>query len=226
MKKMILLMCAAIMMAGFQSCIKEDDGYSIGKYWVTTATIYTGEYSPYVIVTDNGDKLFPSSTAVPRFTIKDGQRVWISYTILGDAEGDLDHYVKVNDLLEILTKGILELTPENADSIGYDPVRIREYWFTDDYLTIRFVYGGGGKVHFINLVQDVDNPVNDDGLPVLEFRHNRNNDPYNYRMRGTVSFKLNDLQVSGEESIQFVLKAKPFEDHEPFEKILTYTYGE
>ena len=41
------------------------------------------------------------------------------------------------------------LTPEKEDSIGHDPVEIRDYWFTGDYLTIIFRYGGGGTIHFI-----------------------------------------------------------------------------
>ncbi|ASB47741.1 NigD1/NigD2 family lipoprotein [Alkalitalea saponilacus] len=207
-----------------QGCLKDDDSYSLGKYWVTTGTIEKGDISPYVVVADNGDRLFPSATAVPHFKTKDGQRVWISYTILGDAEGQIDHYVRVNDLSEILTKGILELTPENADSIGHDPVTIRDYWFTGDFLTIRFIYGGGGRIHFINLVQDVENPVNEEGLPILEFRHNRNNDPYNYKMYGTVSFNLETLKTEEQDEVQFVLKAKSSGDRDDFEKVLTFKY--
>jgi hypothetical protein len=62
-----------------------------------------------LIITDNGDRLFPSATAVPGFVYEDGQRVWVSYTILGDGDGDIDHLVKVNDMVEILTKGVFHL---------------------------------------------------------------------------------------------------------------------
>lgn len=144
---------------------------------------------------------------------------------MGDGEGDVDHLVKVNDMVEILTKGIFDLTPEKADSIGNDPIRIKDYWFTDDYLTIRFAYSGGATIHYINLVRDVNNPENEDGLPVLEFRHNRNDDPYHYLMHGTVSFNLASLKDEAATSVDFVLKATDFDGHEPFEETLTYTYG-
>ena len=202
-----------------------DDGYSLGDYWITTATIEKGDVSPYVIVTDNGDRLFPSSTAIPWFETRDQQRVWVNFTILGDATGEFDHYVKVNNMSEILTKGVLELTPENADSIGNDPVRIRDYWFTGDFLTIMFSYSGGGTIHYINLVQDVNNPVDDQGRPVLLFRHNRKDDPANYALYGTVSINLYDLRVDGQTTVSFVLKSTPFAGEDPVDVVLEYNYG-
>ncbi len=224
MRKIILALIAGFILIGFQGCL-DDDGYSLGDYWVTTATIEKTDVSPYIIVTDNGDRLYPSASNVLHFNTKDGQRVWVNYTILGDATGNADYYVKVNDLSEILTKGILQLTPENNDSIGNDPVRVEGYWFTGDYFTIRFAYSGGGTIHYINLVQDVDNPTNEEGLAVLEFRHNRNKDYYNYAMKGTVSFNLDGLKKDDSDAVQFVLKAKNFRDEEDFEKKLTFEYN-
>jgi hypothetical protein len=204
---------------------EEDDGYSLGDYWITTATIEKGDVSPYIIVTDNGTRLFPSATAIPWFETRDQQRVWINYTILGDATGEFDHYVKVNNLAEILTKGVLQLTPENADSIGNDPVRINNYWFAGDFLTIQFAYGGGETIHYINLVQDVDNPVDEQGRPILLFRHNRNDDPANYELFGTVSINLYDFRVEGQTSVSFVLKSTPFAGEDPVDVVLEYNYG-
>ena len=228
MRKTLLFCLIALFAITFTGCL-DDDGYSLGDFVVTTATIEVKNVSPYVIVTDGGDRLFPSASAVPYFKVHDGQRVWIDYTILGDAEesGDIKHYVKVNNLAVILTKGIFELTPEKEDSIGNDPVRIKGYWFTGDYLTIRFTYGGGdGSIHYINLVQDINNPQTEEGMPILEFRHNRNNDRYNNEIWGTVSFNLSKIKVDGENSVEFVLRAKTPEDGESFEKVLTFNYEE
>lgn len=224
MRKNLLLFIMVVLMVPFAGC-NDDDGYSLGDYWISTATIETGTTSPYVIVTDNGDRLFPSANAIPWFQVRDKQRVWVNYTILGDATGGLNYYVKVNDMSEILTKGILDLTPQNADSIGNDPVKIASYWFAGDFLTIRFIYGGGDVIHYINLVQDVDNPVNEEGKPVLLFRHNRKNDPSNYQIKGTVSFNLYDIRVDGQPSVPFILKSTPFDGETPFEKELVYVYG-
>lgn len=225
MNKSLFFGLVIILMMAMPGC-NDDDGYSLNDYWVSTATIAKEGTGPVLIITDNGDRLFPSATAVPGFEYHIGQRVWVSYTILGDGDGDIDHLVKVNDMVEILTKGIFQLTPEKEDSIGDDPIRIRDYWFTDNFLTIRFSYGGGATIHYINLVSDVNNPVNEDGLPVLEFRHNRNNDPYNYRMHGTVSFDLSSLKEDEVTSVDFVLKATGFDGDAPFEEVLTFEYGE
>lgn len=223
-KRKLLWILMLFFLVPFSGC-NDDDGYSLGKYWISTATIEMTGTNSYLIVTDNGDKLFPSATAVPWFNVRDKQRVWINYTILGDATGGINYFVKVNDLAEILTKGILELTPENTDSIGDDPARIRDYWFAGDFLTIRFVYGGGKAIHYINLVQDVNNPVDDEGRPILWFRHNRNDDPSNYAIKGTVSFNLYDLRVDGQTSVSFVLKSTPFEGEDPVNVVLVYNYG-
>lgn len=225
MKKWLFFVLVVSLMTAMPGC-NDDDGYSLNDYWVSTATIVKEGTGPILIVTDNGDRLFPSASVVPSSEYYIGKRVWVSYTILGDGEGDIDHLVKVNDMVEILTKGIFQLTPEKEDSIGDDPIRIRDYWFTDNFLTIRFTYGGGARIHYINLVSDVNNPVNDEGLPVLEFRHNRNNDPYNYRMHGTVSFNLSSLKDEEASSVDFVLKVTGFDGDEPFEEVLTYEYGD
>ena len=227
MKRTLFFCLIALFAMTFTSC-NDDDGYSLGNFVITSATIEMQSINPYVIVTDGGDRLFPSASSVPHFKMHDKQRVWVNYTILGDANesGDIKHYVKVNEFAEILTKGIFELTPEKEDSIGNDPVRIKGYWFTDDYLTIRFTYGGGGAIHFINLVQDVNNPQTDDGMPILEFRHNRNHDLYNYEQWGTASFDLSKIKVEGENAVKFLLRAKLPRDEDPYEEVLTFEYWE
>lgn len=224
MKTRILffVLFVAALVAG---CDDDDDDYSLGKFWVTTATVEMEDDNAYTLLTDNGDRLFPSATAVPWFDLKNNQRVWVNYTILGDAtQNDLDYFVKINNLQELLTKGIITLTAENADSIGHDPVTITNYWFNDDYLTIEFKYGGGGTIHFINLAQDEDHPENEQGQPILEFRHNRNDDPYNTLLRGIVSFDLSELKTEGQNSIDFVLKAKGRDADEDFEEVVTYEW--
>ncbi len=224
MRKKLFLVLTVVLFLGFSGC-DDDNGYSLGKFWISTATIETTGSNSYVIVTDDGDRLFPSASDVPCFDVKDKQRVWVNFTVLGEGSGNIDYLVKVNDMSEILTKGILYLTAQNNDSIGDDPVKIKNYWISGDFLTIRFTYGGGKRIHYINLVQDAENPVNNEGKPVLLFRHNRKDDPANYLLHGTVSFNLFNLRVNGQTSVQFVLKATLPEGETPFEVTLTYNYN-
>ncbi|MGQ1946920.1 NigD-like protein [Geofilum sp. OHC36d9] len=219
----------AILLLGvlFLQACEDDNDYSMDHFWVTTATIdRSGSVHPYLIVTDNGDRLFPSASVVKGFDPDDGQRIWVNYTILGDAADEFDYYVKINDVSEILTKGVFTLTSSTADSIGNDPVKIKDVWLSGNYLNVGFVYGGGGAIHFINLIQEESKPLNDDGYPILEFRHNRNQDLYNYAMKGWVSFDLSDFREADSDSFVFELRAKSFSGEEPFEKLMTLTWNQ
>lgn len=221
--KLFRFLFIALTIVVISTSCSDDDGYSLGDYWLSLATI-EGNQDGFVVVTDNGDRLFPSANAVPGFQVEDGMRVWVNYTILGDATGDLTYYVKINDLHKVLTKGIIELTPENADSIGHDPLTIDGYSFTNQYLNIAFLYGGGGTIHFINLVRDTDNPTTPEGMPILEVMHNKNGDPYNYLRKGLVSFDLSELEEEGQTEITFLLRAIGKSGEYEFEQELTYEY--
>ncbi len=219
-RRLLLLLTVSLL---WFSCSKDKD-YSLDNFWVASATIFTDDVQPYLIVTDSGDKLFPSISNV-NYKPTNHQRVWVSYTILDDTNGEFDFYVRVNNVSEILTKDIIELTESNKDSIGNDPINIENLWFTDNYLTIQFLYGGGGAVHFVNLVKNVDSLYTDDGKPILEFRHNRNYDIYNNALRGWSSFNLKSLETQEADSVVFVLKAKSIKEDNPFRKELIYRYG-
>lgn len=205
------------------SCSKDKD-YSLDNFWVASATIYTDGVKPYLIYTDNGDVLFPSASNI-NFIPKHKQRVWLDYTILGDTFGEFDYYVKVNNISEILTKDITTLTESNKDSIGNDPIKIEDLWFADNFLTIQFLYGGGGAIHYINLVRNLDSLKTEDGKPILEFRHNRNNDIYNNALRGWSSFNLKSLEDEKTDSVIFILKSKGVTDSDVFRKELIYKYN-
>ena len=67
--------------------------------------------------------------------------------------------------------------------MGHDPVWVyspdEDIWIANNYLNIFFVYKGTSWItHFINIVSDKNNPVDDNGTLVLELRHNRNDAPY------------------------------------------------
>ncbi len=212
------------------SC-SDDDDYSLGKYWITTGTVVkTTDY--YYITTDGGDNLWPSATNVDPDRLDDGMRVFVNYTILGDAEdgSGYDYFVKVNSLSEILTKPIFNFTEETTeevkDSIGNDAVTITDTWFTDDYLNIQFEYGGGlGYTHFINLVKDTEDLETEDGAIILELKHNKNGDPYSYLQWSIASFDISELQVDGQTSVDVYVRALDKEGEYQYNLVLTYEYG-
>jgi len=209
----------------------DDDKYSLGDYWITIGNI-EGNNDSYIIVTDEGERLYPSASAVPGYPLEDGDRLWVNYTILGDGEedSDIDYYVKVNYFEDILTKGIFILTPENADSIGHDPVWVQnpdeDIWIANNYLNIFFKYEGAPWiVHFINVVSDIDNPTTPEGVPVLELRHNKNGDPYEGTLlTGFISINMKSLQEEGKDSVNFILRAIDENGDYALDKEYTYVY--
>ncbi|MCU4162790.1 NigD1/NigD2 family lipoprotein [Carboxylicivirga caseinilyticus] len=214
------------------SC-NDSDGYSLNDIWVTIGNIEVEDDS-YIIVTDGGTRLFPSATAMPDYGFDDGDRLFINFTILGDGseESGIDHYIKLNSYRRILTKGLIELTEENADSIGNDPIWFgdteEDVWISNNYLNVGFIYEGSPWVtHYINLVIDSNNPTNEDGIPVFEIRHNANDDPYSQPpLNAFVSFDLTELQYPEQTEITFIVKSTGRSESENFEKQFTYTYLE
>ncbi len=223
------LLLASLMLV---SCNDDDDGYSLGDYWISTGTVTkTGDY--YFITTDGDETLWPSATEVNPSSLTDGMRVLVNYTILGDGAGgtDYDYYVRVNSISEILTKPIFNFTAETTDavkdSIGNDAVSIVDSWFSNQYLNVQFEYGGGlGYVHFINLVQDSEDRLTDNGEIILELKHNKNGDPYNYLHWGIASFDITELQVEGQTSVDIFVRSLGKSGEYEYNKVMTYEYGE
>ncbi len=230
MKRVKLGLIVGIISLVFASC-NDDDGYSLGTYWITIGNI-EGEMGDFIVVTDGGDRLFPSSNAVPGYPISDGDRLWVNYTILSDGteSSNIDYYVKINNFSDILTKDIFILTPENADSIGHDPIWVNnpedDIWIVNNYLNIAFTYEGAPWiVHYINVVSDIDNPTTPEGVPILELRHNKNDDPYTEPpIQGFVSIDLTSLQVEDQDSVKFILRAIGHNGELSLDEELTYSY--
>ncbi len=212
------------------SCL-DDDGYSLDKFWIDYGVI-DGTKENFTIVTDNGLVLFPSASAISFEGITDSARVLVNYTILGDATkpSEIDHYVKINGMRKVLKKGIITLTPEIVDSIGNDGVRIDNTWLTPDYdlLNIEFSYEGSPYyTHFINLVIDPEDAVDDQGNVILQLRHNKKGDPYTRPLLNSVaSFDLRSIRKEGTNEVGFRLKAKNIPGLEDYDQTGVYKYTE
>jgi hypothetical protein len=194
----------------------------------------------YQINMDNGDVLVPVvsgyhmpwyyyGTNDPESRLKTGDRILINYTILddnGDPGNEADRfYVKVNSVQKILLKGILDLTEENQDSIGNDPVIVDDVWQTDSLLNFELKYWGRYEMHYINLVKDPGELTADDQPIELELRHNDNGDLHDIRYSAFVSFKLNEIRIEGLDSVQFRVTSTDY-DGDLFEYDGVYHYGE
>lgn len=211
MKKFIWLFLLLPALA-FISCDDDDDGYSLDKYWIGLATVENPDNNAYFYIKlDNNDLLWIAATNYFNYRPKTGQRILADYTILNDKpEGSgYEHDIKLNDAYNILTKEIITISPSIQDSIGNDPIEVRDMWVGSDYLNIKFQYRGQDKSHMLNLVMDTTK-VYTDGKTHLEFRHNAHQDNPNRLAAGIVSFDLSTLrpQPREERSIELVIHVK------------------
>lgn len=208
MKKYVFLFLLPLM--GFMAC-DDDDGYSLDDFWVSMATVDNPDNQPYFYLElDNNELVWIAATNYPYYTPRTGQRILVDYTILNDKpeNSGYDHDVKLNDAYNVLTKDIFYITPSSQDSIGNDPIDIRDIWVGSDYLNIQFIYGANNKRHMLNLVYD-ESKVYSDGKTHLEFRHNANDDADTYRAGGLVSFDLSSLRPQPREGdLELVIHVK------------------
>lgn len=216
-----LITSTAILAASalFTSC--ENDGYSLNNYGVTIATINPINENSYSLTMDGGTTLLPVASNV-YYKPKANQRAMINFTTLSDTirtNGQLyDHAIKVNDIVDILTKNITTLNEATKDSLGSDLIAIENYWIGDGYLNIRFVFPFtyGAEKHFINMAKDETTTEPNQYV----FLHNAYGDTNGFQSAGFVSFNLKPLIEEGKNSVEFKLKVNSFNG----EKIYTINY--
>ena len=174
---------------------------------------------------DDKTPLRTASSAISYYRPKDGQRVILNYSILSNkpAGSEYKHDIRINDVYEVLTKGIFNITSATEDSIGNDNIHIERIWVGSDYLNVEFAYPGYNRTHYINLVSD-NAKTYTDGKIHLEFRHNANSDFPNYNKWGYVSFDLKSLRQLGKNSVDLVIHTNEFNSGNQTYAI-TYDYG-
>ncbi|WP_280764706.1 NigD-like protein [Parabacteroides sp. PFB2-10] len=216
MEKLKLILIAGIISASllFQSC-SNDDGYSLGDYWLSVATVESLDGGSHYFKMDNGTTLWPAAGYYLGHNLAVGQRTWLNFTILSDKKDGFDHYVKVNGVDPILTKEIAEDKGEENDSYyGTDPVAVKDIWVGGGYLNVIFKFNYGGmQKHFINLlpVTDSENPYE------VEFRHHAYKDPAEAAVAGIVCFDLSSLPKTEGETVKLKVHFKTFNGEKTFE---------
>lgn len=208
----------------------EDDGYSLGDQWIGFGVVENIDNLRFRM--DNGDILKPVTFNNYYFKTRDGldvgDRVYLNFTILDDTENDttdvVTYYVQINSLDEILLKQIINVTPENEDSIGNDPIIVRDVWIANNMINFQLKYWGRYETHFINLVKQPGELNAEDQPFQLELRHNKNDDDEDIPYSASVSFHLDSLIVSGLDSVRFDVTCEDY-NGVPFLYEGSYVYG-
>jgi hypothetical protein len=213
----------------FSAC-NDDDGYSLGDMWIGFG-IYLNDGGKEQIVMDNNDVLVSVASNDPNWSddFEDGDRVLLNFTILDEElndDGTVElYYVKVNDIDNVLMKEIMDITSENEDSIGNDPIIVSEYWITDSLLNFKLKYWGYNGMHYLNLVKQPGDITAADQPIQLELRHNANDDSESVPYTAFVSFSLNSLRIDGLDSVSFEFTSTDYDEQEYTEEGI-YNYSE
>ncbi|MFZ4582769.1 MAG: NigD-like protein, partial [Paludibacter sp.] len=192
MKKILFL---ALVFPLLLACNKEED---VQDSIVKMATVENpSQLTNFYLNLEDSTRLWVLSNDIKYYRPKNEQRVIVDYTILTEKPrgSTYDYDVKVNDVYEVLTKGIFPITALTQDSIGNDPIAITGLWVSGDFLNVEFVYPGYSKIHNITLASD-DSKTYTDGKVHLEFRHNANDDYPSFNISGIVCFNLKTIRKS------------------------------
>lgn len=179
-----------------QSC-DDDDKYTIGWDWATVQTTGGGDY---LLIGDRWGVIKPIATSIPWYKPVDGERVIAFFNPRedGSQSQEYDVAVKMEDIHSILTKEVEELTTENEEEFGDDPIVIYEgdMWIGGKYLNLIFRQDiPRSKKHRISLVEnkkETAEPLGEDGYVHLELRYNTYDDVTGYWGWGRVSYNLSD----------------------------------
>ncbi len=209
----------------FIAC-NNDDSVNSRSYSRVATVENPSQSTRFFLNLDDSTKLWVADSYVNYYRPKNDQRVIANYSIISKKNDTVahDYDVVLNDVYEILTKPVFNITPETQDSIGNDPIQIRDMWVANDHLTVEFSYPGYSKVHYINLVFDASKTYTDNKVH-LEFRHNDNNDYPSFYMTGIASFNLKSVQNPGASSVELVIHTKEYNSSSDRSYNFTYKYG-
>ncbi|HEY6913734.1 MAG TPA: NigD-like C-terminal domain-containing protein [Paludibacter sp.] len=227
-KKLIFFLMMVMTLGFLSGCnfLNEDDNSNSHKdVWAGFGLVQKDTASDsFTVELDNGAVLVPSNASYWKDDVHDKQRVLANFTMLDDQQSPdstKQYNVRINSLRNILYKGILDITPAMEDSIGNDPIYVKDHWQHKNMLNFELQYFGGSKIHYINLVRQPNASATEP--VVLELRHNNNDDLDRINMSAVVTFDLSSLKVAGKDSVTFKVIAKGFNDYN-FEYTGVYKY--
>lgn len=226
MKKFKLIALAAVLtlIPTLQSCLDNDDS-NYPSLAISTIKTLEGVDKGYYFGLDDNKKMYPGdTTAIHNYAIVEGQRAFVYFHFLDEPKAGYDYNVKVQQIINILTKDIVDLTEENAEDIGDNKINATNFWITQGYLNIEFQYFGTNnpdKKHFLNLVRNTlaTDENGEEGYISLEFRHNIKSDTPDRLGEGYVSFKLDKIAEEMKDAKGLIVRVKTLYDGERFYKI-------
>lgn len=173
------------------------DGYSLGDMAVDWVTVQRQSIDVCEFQGDRWGKLWPAVPDGRLQQLVNGQRMILTFNPLYDnfPEG-YDCSIKVLEMRPVLTKQVEELTDENEEEFGNDPLRVAQdgMWIGGNCLNVIFAQPlPVEKKHRISLVRRAGTQVDAEGYLTLEMRYNTFDDTTDRWMESMVSYHLSSL---------------------------------
>ena len=162
----------------FQSC-DNSDGYSIGDIGASWATVRVLGGNSYYLDSDRFGTLWISADAARWYKPVDGERVVSYFNPLVDDYNGYDMAIKLEAIYPILTKKVEEITSNNEEDFGNDPIVIMEgdLWVSNGYMNVVFRQNvPANEKHRISLVQGELIDGDSEEYVYLALRYNTYND--------------------------------------------------
>ena len=195
----LLLSLAFIATFALQSCnnttVDQPNMYALVTVHESTAGFY-GK-------TDNGEKINAGSTTrIPSYKPKDGQRSIMYFTPLEEKIDGYLYNADVYQMVDILTKKPVLLTDSQYDTLGTSKIDITKAWLGEEFLNIEFTVLTDLKTnHILNLVDNQLTPVvnpNENGYLEFEFKHKTRvdeDDIYGQSANGIICFNISNYDI-------------------------------
>lgn len=202
MKRFILYIAIIIIFVGgaLLSCDK-NDGKDNGASWATVCVLND---DTYYLDSDQFGKLWITDNDARWYKPVNGERVITFFNRLADNYNSYDMAIKLEAIYPILTKDIIELTQENENELGNDPIIIYQnnLWISNGYMNIIFRQNTPvTNKHYINLVKgNMIDGANID-YAYLELRYNTYDDLSGFWQNGAVSFDLSSIDLTDKKGI-------------------------
>ena len=120
---------AVVMSLVFASCLDDNDDDRL--YGEECYGMVEGTGKSFSVQTDGGNTLNVTENLDAKFQAEDGMRVRMNFTVL-EQKSDSEYDVRANAIGSVLTKKPVrysELTQQQIDSIGNDPIEVGSAWF-------------------------------------------------------------------------------------------------
>lgn len=182
MNRIVTILCLLFLF----SCEDNSYDYGLDRYYEEIVTALGNQ----AFQQDSGERLYNMNSSLAS-SYKEGDRVYLNYTLLDDATPGYDRTVRANRSFAVSTGKISRSDRETIASTHVDSILFESMWIGSHYVNLQFYMDYHSQPHTISMLADSLSVAA--GLPQLYFIHNNGDDPPGSRRQVILSFDLKEL---------------------------------